>query len=138
MRELLLSSGKVNAPSSLIAEAGYPLTFGCNITTSAGDTVRQVRWLNSQNTVVLAYEQSVPLRISRQDPGVQLFVHFNDASYITIKKVQPEDEGCYSCVFDIFPTGSQKGKTCITVTGEFMFSDASDLAGIFPNRQVYS
>ncbi|XP_026219527.1 nectin-2-like [Anabas testudineus] len=109
---------KVNAPSSLIAEAGYPLTFGCNITTSAGETVRQVRWLNSQNTVVLAYEQSVPLRISRQDPGVQLFVHFNNASYMTIKKVQPEDEGCYSCVFDIFPTGSQKGKTCITVTGK--------------------
>lgn len=110
----------------MIAEAGHPFTFGCNVTTSRGDTIRQVRWLNGQDSVVLAYEQSVPVRISRQDPGVQLTTHHNGASYITIKAVRPEDEGCYSCVFDVYPSGSQKGTTCVRVTGGFVLSAASD------------
>lgn len=122
-----LPTGEVKAPPSLIAEAGHPLTLGCNVTTAAGETIRQVRWLNSQGMVILAYEQSVPIHISRQDPGVQLTIHHNDASYITFQLVRPEDEGCYSCVFDIFPAGPQKGTTCIRVTGESLFSGASGL-----------
>lgn len=118
---LSLNSGGVIAPASLTAEAGHPLLLGCNITTSTGDTVRQVRWLNRHNKVLLAYEQSAPVRISYQEPNVQLNASHNDASYITIKTVRPADEGCYRCIFDVFPKGPQEGTTCISVTGESGF-----------------
>ncbi|XP_018546110.1 OX-2 membrane glycoprotein [Lates calcarifer] len=110
--------GEVIAPASLTAEAGRPLTLGCNITTAVGDTVRQVRWLNRHGKVLLAYEQSVPVRISHRDPSVQLSAHHNDASYINITRVRGDDEGCYRCIFDVYPKGSQEARTCIRVTGK--------------------
>lgn len=77
-----------------------------------------MRWHNRHNKVLLAYEQSVPVRFSHQDPNVQLTASHNNASYITIKTLRPDDEGCYRCVFDVFSTGQQEGKTCVTVTGQ--------------------
>ncbi|XP_069567935.1 OX-2 membrane glycoprotein-like [Brachyistius frenatus] len=112
------TQGQVVAPASLTAEAGHPLLLGCNITTATGDTIRQVRWLNKQAKVLLAYEPSVPVRVSHQEPNVQLTASHNDASYITIKRVRPDDGGCYRCIFDVFPKGQQEGSTCISVTGK--------------------
>ncbi len=116
-----LYSGGVIAPASLTAEAGRSLLLGCNVTTATGDTVRQVRWLNRHNKVILAYEQSVPVRVSHQEANVHLNASHNDASYITIKRVRSNDEGCYRCIFDVFPKGQQEGETCISVTGESDF-----------------
>ncbi|XP_033478810.1 OX-2 membrane glycoprotein-like [Epinephelus lanceolatus] len=112
------TQGQVIAPASLNAEVGRSLLLGCNVTTEAGNTVRQVRWLNRHKKVVLAYEQSQPIRISHQGPNVELTASNNDASYITIKRVRPDDEGCYLCIFDVYPTGSLEGRTCISVTGK--------------------
>ncbi|XP_041637646.1 nectin-2-like [Cheilinus undulatus] len=111
------TKGQVLAPASLTAEVNHPLLLGCNITMKPSDSVRQVRWLNKYNKVLLAYEQSMPVRISLQDPNVQLTANSNDASFITIKSVRPEDEGCFRCVFDVFPTGAQDARTCVIVTG---------------------
>ncbi|XP_045891331.1 uncharacterized protein LOC123960559 isoform X2 [Micropterus dolomieu] len=110
--------GEVVAPASLSAEAGSSLQLACNVTTAMGDTVRQVRWYNKHKKILLAYEQSAPVRISHQEPNVQLTTSHNDASSITITRVRPDDEGCYSCIFDVYPTGLQEGKTCISVTGK--------------------
>ncbi|XP_029379448.1 OX-2 membrane glycoprotein-like [Echeneis naucrates] len=110
--------GEVIAPSRLTVEVGRPLMLGCNITTAAGDTVHQVRWLNWHSKVLLAYKHNAQARISHQHPGVQLTASSNDASFITITRVGPEDEGCYRCIFDVFPTGSQEGRTCIRITGK--------------------
>ncbi|XP_070711894.1 OX-2 membrane glycoprotein-like [Pempheris klunzingeri] len=112
------TQGEVTAPPSLSTEVGNPVMLSCNITTETGDTVRQVRWLKGHKKILLAYEQSAPVRISHQEPNVQLTASHYDASYITIKKVQPDDEGCYRCVFDVFPKGPQEGRTCISVTGK--------------------
>ncbi|KAK6466285.1 OX-2 membrane glycoprotein-like, partial [Huso huso] len=38
-------------------------------------------------------------------------------SSITIHKVQAEDEGCYLCLFNIYPQGSIVGRSCFTVFG---------------------
>nr|XP_020456318.1 neural cell adhesion molecule 1-A-like [Monopterus albus]XP_020456319.1 neural cell adhesion molecule 1-A-like [Monopterus albus] len=107
----------VSAPARLIAEAGRPIMLGCNVSTATGDIVRQVRWLRD-GKVLLSYEHSVPVHITHQEPSVQLTAHANDASYITIKRVRPDDVGCYNCIFDVFPRGQQKGQTCIDVTGK--------------------
>ncbi|XP_037618009.1 OX-2 membrane glycoprotein-like [Sebastes umbrosus] len=112
------TQGQVTAPASLSAEVGHSLLLGCNVTTETGDTVRQVRWLDRYKKVLLAYEQGVPVRISHQDPNVLLTATNNDASYITIKRVRPDDEGCYRCIFDVYPRGPLEGTTCISVTGK--------------------
>ncbi|KAM6893904.1 OX-2 membrane glycoprotein [Xenentodon cancila] len=105
-------------PASLTTEAGNPLVLGCNITTETGDTVRQVRWVNKHGKLLLAYELGAKLHISHSEPNVQLTASHDNASYITIKRVRPDDSGCYRCIFDVYPRGQQQGSTCITVTGK--------------------
>ncbi|XP_072246721.1 nectin 1a-like isoform X1 [Leuresthes tenuis] len=116
--KVLTAGGEVIAPASLTAEAGHPLLLSCNITTTAGDTVHQVRWINEQSKPLLVYQQTVPVHISHQEPNVQLTASHNNASYITINRVKPADGGCYRCIFDVFPRGQQEGSTCISVTGK--------------------
>ncbi|XP_013883166.1 OX-2 membrane glycoprotein [Austrofundulus limnaeus] len=112
------TQSRVTAPASLTAEAGRPIVLSCNITMATVDTVRQVRWINKHGKLLLAYEQRVPVRISHQEPNVKLNASTNDSSYITIKRVRPADDGCYRCVFDVFPGGQKEGSTCISVTGK--------------------
>ncbi|XP_005460840.1 OX-2 membrane glycoprotein isoform X2 [Oreochromis niloticus] len=115
------TQGKVLAPANLTVEAGHPLLLGCNITTEPGDTVYQVRWLNKHNDLILAYEQMVSPRISHQDQNVQLTVSHHNASYITFKKVQAADSGCYHCIFDVYPKGTQQGLACFNIIGKVRF-----------------
>lgn len=109
---------QVSAPASLTVLAGRPLLLGCNITTAPGDAVRQVRWLNQSGDVLLAYEQNVPVRISHQEPLVRLAAAHRHRSAITLQGVR--HDGCYRCLFDVFPTGTQEGNTCVHVTGEVL------------------
>nr|XP_019958942.1 PREDICTED: OX-2 membrane glycoprotein-like [Paralichthys olivaceus]XP_019958943.1 PREDICTED: OX-2 membrane glycoprotein-like [Paralichthys olivaceus]XP_019958944.1 PREDICTED: OX-2 membrane glycoprotein-like [Paralichthys olivaceus]XP_019958945.1 PREDICTED: OX-2 membrane glycoprotein-like [Paralichthys olivaceus] len=115
---VLRTHGEVTAPASLTAEAGQPLLLSCNITTATGNTIQQVRWLSRHDKLLLAYDPRVPVRISHQEPSVQLTGHHHDGSYITITRLRHDDEGCYRCIFDVFPKGSQEGQTCVKVTGK--------------------
>lgn len=49
---------------------------------------------------------------------VELAASPRDASAITIKRVSYRDEGCYTCIFEIYSKGLREGQTCLTVTGE--------------------
>ncbi|KAL6115292.1 uncharacterized protein ACO6RY_00181 [Pungitius sinensis] len=111
------TQGQVTAPATLQAEVGRPVLLGCNVTTETGDTVKQVRWLDGHKKLILAYRPTVPVRVSHQAPDVQLTAAHGDASYITIGRVRPDDEGCYRCIFDVYPGGALEGTTCIQVTG---------------------
>uniref|UniRef100_UPI003AAAE3D4 nectin-2-like n=1 Tax=Centroberyx gerrardi TaxID=166262 RepID=UPI003AAAE3D4 len=112
------TQGEVIAPASLRATAGHPFTLGCNITMGTHDTVRQVRWLNMRDQVLLAYQPGAPVRITERQPDVELTPSHNDSSSITIKRVRPDNEGCYRCVFDVYPSGTQEGQTCLSITGK--------------------
>lgn len=127
-RKVCHPSGSVVAVPSLVAEAGQPLTIGCDVTLAAGATLHQVRWLHKHKPL-LSYEHSVPVRVSHQEADVELAAHHNTASYITIRKVGPGHEGCYSCVFDVFPTGQQRNRTCVTVVGESGLREGSARVG---------
>ncbi|XP_028325418.1 OX-2 membrane glycoprotein-like [Gouania willdenowi] len=115
---VLTTQSQVLAPSSLTAEAGEPLLLHCNISIAAGDSVRQVRWVDKHAKLILAYEQSTPPRISHQDPNVLLSASHHDASYITIRRVGADDKGCYRCLFDVFPQGEKGATTCVSVTAK--------------------
>lgn len=117
-------TGEVMAPASLNAVEGHPVTLGCNITMETNYDVRQVRWLDMHSKVLLAYEPGRPAQITTHLPSVELTPSQYDTSSITIKSAQPSDEGCYRCIFDVYPSGAQEGQICLSVTGEFGFSGA--------------
>ncbi|XP_054915014.1 OX-2 membrane glycoprotein-like [Poeciliopsis prolifica] len=107
----------VTAPAKVNAVAGDPAHLRCNITTQPEETVHQVRWHNPHSNMILAYLTKPPIRIVHQDANLKVTVARKDSSYITIKKVGPDDEGCFHCFFDVYPSGKQQGTTCITITG---------------------
>ncbi|XP_054649100.1 OX-2 membrane glycoprotein-like isoform X2 [Dunckerocampus dactyliophorus] len=110
------TQGEVVSSATLTTEAGEPVLLGCNVTTATGDSIHQVRWLDRHNKLLLAYEERAAVRISHRSPNVQLAASDKASSYISITRVLPEDEGCYRCIFDVFPKGSQEGSACIRVT----------------------
>ncbi|KAL6481698.1 hypothetical protein MHYP_G00097780 [Metynnis hypsauchen] len=108
---------KVNAPAQLQAMLGYPFILGCNVTIDAKEVLKQVRWLNVQNKTILHYQPQKPGSLTRHD-GVELITQKAHTSAIAIKKAKPGDEGCYTCVFDVYPTGQQEGKTCLFIVAK--------------------
>ncbi|XP_049608503.1 uncharacterized protein [Syngnathus scovelli] len=120
-------SGEVLASAAEIAEAGRPLLLGCNVSTTMSDAVHQVRWLDKDNKLLLAYQPGASVRVSHQDSNVQLVSWQKNSSSITILEVRLEHDGCFRCIFDIFPAGSQEGVTCVSVIAR-VHPDANKMA----------
>lgn len=116
----LSSAAEVITPVGLVAEVEHPLVLSCNVTFGTGDNLEQVRWYDSQEKLLLAY-QLQPFGISHQDDNVQLVTSRSNGSSIHVVKMQPHGSGCYRCAFDIFPSGVQEGKACIKLTGGSAF-----------------
>ncbi|XP_072304905.1 uncharacterized protein [Eucyclogobius newberryi] len=109
--------GVVTAPSSVTVGVDQPLNLSCSITTSTNHTIHQVIWLDKHKRPLLVYTPGSPLHVSKQEPNVQLGPSHPGVSHITISALRPEDEGCFLCIFHVYPGGQQQGQTCVTVTG---------------------
>ncbi|KAM3862402.1 OX-2 membrane glycoprotein [Diretmus argenteus] len=107
--------GKVTAPEHLESPVEQPFTLTCSVTRERGESLRQVRWLDVQNKTLLTYQPGQRDSVSGQQ-HVELAPSPRDTSAITIRRVGFRDEGCYTCIFDMHPSGSQQGQTCLTVT----------------------
>lgn len=94
--------------------------MGCNITMETGEVLKQVLWLDMTNTTLLHYQPGKPERATKVE-GVELTAEVSGqdahASIITISKAGPANEGCYQCLFDVYPAGQQKGRTCVSLMG---------------------
>ncbi|XP_016098824.1 uncharacterized protein [Sinocyclocheilus grahami] len=106
--------GRVSAPIRLEALVELPFTLSCTLVKARGESVHQIRWLDVQNQTLIAYQPGEKDSVSGQQ-HVELAPSPRDASVITIKRVSYRDEGCYTCIFDIYPKGSREGQTCLTV-----------------------
>ncbi|XP_046903526.1 OX-2 membrane glycoprotein isoform X3 [Hypomesus transpacificus] len=107
--------GRVVAPPQLEAPVEQPFTLTCSVSGVRGDAVRQVRWLDVKNQTLLSHQPGQVDSVSGQQ-HVQLARSTKDSSAITIRRVGFRDEGCYTCIFDLHPVGSEEGRTCLTVT----------------------
>ncbi|XP_051564502.1 OX-2 membrane glycoprotein isoform X3 [Myxocyprinus asiaticus] len=107
--------GRVSAPAHLEALVEHPFTLSCTLVKAKGESVHQIRWMDVQNQTLIAYQPGQQDSLSGQQ-HVELAASPRDASAITIKRVSYRDEGCYTCIFDIYPRGSREGQTCLTVT----------------------
>ncbi|XP_016533690.1 uncharacterized protein LOC103147207 [Poecilia formosa] len=110
-------AAKVTASTNLNAEVGDPAHLHCNITIEKGETLHQVRWHDPHSNMILAYTTRPAIHVVHQDANLKVTVARTESSYITIKKVRPDDEGCFHCFFDVYPSGKQQGTICITITG---------------------
>ncbi|XP_077072865.1 OX-2 membrane glycoprotein [Siphateles boraxobius] len=107
--------GRVSAPARLEALVEQPFTLSCTLVKAKGESVNQIRWLDVQNQTLINYQPGQQDSVSGQQ-HVELAASPRDASAITIKRVSYRDEGCYTCIFDVYPRGSREGQTCLTVT----------------------
>ncbi|XP_010778023.1 OX-2 membrane glycoprotein isoform X1 [Notothenia coriiceps] len=107
--------GRVTAPERLEAPVEKPFTLTCSVVRDRGETLRQVRWLDGQNQTLLSYQPGDKDSVSGQQ-YVELAISPKDTSAIIIRRVGFRDEGCYTCIFDMHPSGSKQGQTCLTVT----------------------
>lgn len=113
-------SGRVTAPEHVVAAVEKPFTLTCSVSRDRGESLRRVRWLDVQNQTLLSYLPGQRDSVSGQQ-HVELGTSPKDTSAIIIRRVGFRDEGCYTCIFDMLPSGSKKGKTCLLVTCEFIF-----------------
>lgn len=92
----------------------------CNITMETGEDLKQVLWLDMTNKTILHYQPDKydlitkdGVNLSQRTAGQQAHT-----SVITIGRAGPAIEGCYQCLFDVYPTGQQRGRTCLSLMGE--------------------
>ncbi|XP_051751810.1 OX-2 membrane glycoprotein-like isoform X2 [Ctenopharyngodon idella] len=125
---MLLSrlQGKVLAPSHLQAMAGLPFMLACNITMETGEALKQVHWLDMTNKTILHYQPDKYEHVTKVD-GIELSQQIEGqqahTSVITIKRAGPANEGCYQCLFDVYPSGQQRGRTCLSLTAKVELMD---------------
>ncbi|XP_058248680.1 OX-2 membrane glycoprotein isoform X1 [Hemibagrus wyckioides] len=108
-------NGRVVTPPRVEAEVEKPFTLSCMLTKSKVEQVKQVRWLDMKNQTLISYIPGQPDSVSGQH-HVELGEGSKDSSKVLIKRVSYRDEGCYACIFDVYPSGSKEGQTCLTVT----------------------
>lgn len=118
VRLLLFLSGRVVAPLRVEAVVDRPFNLSCTLARTRGEQVKQVRWLDMKNQTLISYVPGQPESVSGQH-HVELAEDLKDTSKVLIKRISYRDEGCYTCIFDVYPSGSKEGQTCLTVTGEF-------------------
>ncbi|XP_072300734.1 OX-2 membrane glycoprotein isoform X2 [Eucyclogobius newberryi] len=111
--------GKVTAPQYMLAPVNKPFTLTCSVSREKGETLRQVRWIDVENQTLLTYQPGNKDSVSGKQ-HVELGPAPKDTSNIILTRVSFRDEGCYTCIFDMHPSGSQQGTTCITVTSQVM------------------
>ncbi|XP_066497392.1 OX-2 membrane glycoprotein [Hoplias malabaricus] len=107
--------GRVMTPGRQEAVVEQPFTLTCSLAKTKLESVKQVRWLDMQNQTLISYVLGDPHSVSGQQ-HVELGTGARDTSNVIIKRVSHRDEGCYTCIFDVIPTGSKEGHTCLTVT----------------------
>uniref|UniRef100_A0A3B4EBC0 Ig-like domain-containing protein n=1 Tax=Pygocentrus nattereri TaxID=42514 RepID=A0A3B4EBC0_PYGNA len=107
--------GRVMAPARLEAVVERPFTMTCTLVRAKGESIKQVRWLDMQNQTLISYVPGQPASVSGQQ-HVELGSEARDISNVIIKRVSHRDEGCYTCIFDVYPSGSRDGRMCLMVT----------------------
>lgn len=101
-------------------ELGGKATLRCTLSTF--NKIQQVTWQKQTDgnfVNVAVYKNQTYRNIIGQYKDRINFtsVSLNDTA-ITFWKASTQDNGCYKCIFNIFPTGPISEKTCLSVYGE--------------------
>ncbi|NXO70129.1 OX2G protein, partial [Phainopepla nitens] len=122
---LLLSSIWTAAPASVqvtnrkvqSVQVGGNVTFSCRSVTK--EDVIQVTWQKETDGAednIATYSTINGQKIAKAYLSRVSFAHSKlQASAISLHGVTLQDEGCYKCIFNTFPSGAVTGKMCLKV-----------------------
>ncbi|XP_044200752.1 OX-2 membrane glycoprotein-like [Thunnus albacares] len=106
----------IQTQQTVMAAVGEDVHLSCQLMESK--EVLQVTWQkpspDGKKKDLAGYSERFGKKVN---PGFQGKVEFKDAGLqkcsIVIRKVMEQDEGCYLCLFNTYPEGSQTGTTCL-------------------------
>ncbi|NXG64135.1 OX2G protein, partial [Hemiprocne comata] len=114
-----LASGSVQVMHSKVqsVQAGGNITFSCRLVTK--EDVLQVTWqkeMDGAEDNIATYSTMNGQKIAKDYVGHVSFAHSElQASDISLHGVTLQDEGCYKCIFNTFPSGAVTGRMCLEV-----------------------
>ncbi|NXU95468.1 OX2G protein, partial [Xiphorhynchus elegans] len=98
-------------------QAGGNITFSCLAVTK--EDVIQVTWQKETNGLednIATYSTMNGQKIAKGYISHVSFAHSElQASAISLHGVTLQDEGCYKCIFNTFPSGAVTGRMCLKV-----------------------
>ncbi|KAL6481377.1 hypothetical protein MHYP_G00094570 [Metynnis hypsauchen] len=113
----------------VIRDWGESASFSCSLPNAAG--VKQVTWQR------LGHDDSVHTMVTFSENFKQVDDAYLDkvevteatlsATTIVMKNITFADEGCYICTFNVYPSGTERRKTCLTVQGLSDFTTSTFL-----------
>ncbi|NXK05401.1 OX2G protein, partial [Herpetotheres cachinnans] len=113
-------------------QAGGNVTFACQSVTE--EDVLQVTWQKETDGAednIATYSTMNGQKIAKGYVGHVSFAHSElQASAISLHGVTLQDEGCYKCIFNMFPSGAATGRMCLKV---YAISDPKVEAKLIPS-----
>ncbi|NXW06808.1 OX2G protein, partial [Fregetta grallaria] len=113
-------------------QAGGNVTFSCRSVTK--EDVLQVTWqkeMDGTEDNIATYSMMNGQKIAMGYIGHVSFAHSElQASAISLRGVTLQDEGCYKCIFNTFPSGAVTGRMCLEV---YAISDPKVEAKLIPS-----
>lgn len=116
------SSGSVQVMHKKVqsVQAGGNITFSCQ--SVMNEDVIQVTWqkeMDGAEDNIATYSTMNGQKIAKDYEGHVSFAHSSlQASAISLHRVTLQDEGCYKCIFNTFPSGAVTGRMCLKVYGK--------------------
>ncbi|XP_061571403.1 nectin-1-like [Cololabis saira] len=111
-------TGVIITQQTVVAAVGGDAQLSCQLDNK---NVVQVTWqkvLPKEDKNMASYSENWGQRVNRD---FREKVEFKEAelhkSSIVIRNVSEQDEGCYLCLFNTYPDGSVRNKTCLLVYG---------------------
>ncbi|XP_001233343.5 OX-2 membrane glycoprotein [Gallus gallus] len=129
-----LASGSVQVLHKKVqsVQAGGNITFSCQSVTN--EDVIQVTWqkeMDGAEDNIATYSTMNGEKIAKAYDGHVSFAHSGlEASSISLHQVTLQDEGCYKCIFNTFPSGAVTGRMCLKV---YAISDPKVEAKLIPS-----
>ncbi|NWQ96752.1 OX2G protein, partial [Burhinus bistriatus] len=115
----IVASGSVQVMHRKVqsVQAGGNITFSCQSVTK--EDVLQVTWqkeMDGAEDNIATYSTRNGQKIVKDYVGHVSFVHSElQASAISLHGITLQDEGCYKCIFNTFPSGAVTGRMCLKV-----------------------
>ncbi|NWS54295.1 OX2G protein, partial [Chunga burmeisteri] len=129
-----LASGYVQVMHRKVqsVQAGENITFSCQSVTK--EDVLQVTWQKETDGAednIATYSTMNGQKIAKGYVGHVRFAHSDlQISAISLHEVTFQDEGCYKCIFNTFPSGAVTGRMCLKV---YAISDPKVEAKLIPS-----
>ncbi|MEQ2187868.1 hypothetical protein GOODEAATRI_009141 [Goodea atripinnis] len=110
----------IKTEETVLAAVGHQASLSCQLTEPKD--VLQVTWQKVLHGGEMNLATFTKKFGSRVRPDLDGKMDFQQEALqscsVVIRKVTEQDEGCYRCLFNTYPSGALIGKTCLTLYGE--------------------